>query len=129
MFGFIGDVARKFVNWIDLDFWEIVLLFMMFMLYRLIAKAHTATGNDLDIQWLLVDEKTGRVSLKKFGALIAIVFSTWIVLFMTVKGQMTEAVLGLWLFALLGVYITPQTVTAWRQPPAPPAPPASGSPG
>lgn len=125
---FVSDIARRLVNWIDLDFWELLLLFMFFMLARLLWKAHTATGNNFDIKYLLIDEGTSRVSLKKLGALLALLTSTWIVLFMTVKGSITESILGLYLFVWAGVYVTPQSIAAWRAgPPTPPAAPNSGS--
>lgn len=118
--GFLNELVHKFVNWVDLDFWEGLLLIMLFMLVRLISKAHTGTDNGFDAKYFLVDEITDRVSLKKLGALLALLISSWIVLFMTVKGTMTEAILGLYLFVWAGVYVTPQSIAAWRNPVTPP---------
>lgn len=112
--GFFGDIAVRLTHWLDLDFWELLLLFMLLMLYRLLAKAHTATNNTFDVQYFLVDDITDRVSLKKLGALLALLISSWIVLFMTVKGLMTESILGLYLLCWAGVYMTPQTIAAWK---------------
>lgn len=114
---FVEAMGKKLLA-IEIGFWELVLLFMLIMLYRLLTKAHTATDNNFDIKYLLIDDATDRVSLKKFGALVALIISSWIVLFMTVKGQMTEGILGLFLFVWAAVYVTPQTIAAWRQPPA-----------
>ena len=111
------ELARGFILWARANFWEALLVFMLLMLYRLLWKAHTATGNNFDIKFLLIERETGLVSLKKLGALLALLTTTWIVLFMTVKGAMTEGILGLYMFVWAGVYVTPQAVTAWRQPP------------
>lgn len=123
----IADVCQRVLGWFGLDFWQTLLVFMLFMLYQLLARAHTATDNNFDVKYLLVDDKTDRVSLKKLGALVGLLISSWIVLFMTVKGWMTEGILGLYLFVWASVYVTPQTVAAWRNPS--PAPPTGGSNG
>lgn len=116
----LDQAIRNVFGWASANFWEAVLVFMLLMMSRLLWRAHTATGNNFDIKYLLIDERSERVSLKKMGALLALITSTWIVLYMTVKGSVTESILGLYLFVWAGVYVTPQTVAAWRNPPTQP---------
>lgn len=116
----LDQAVRNVFGWASANFWEAVLVVMFFMMARLLYQAHTATGNNFDIKYLLIDERTEHVSLKKMGALLALITSTWIVLYLTVKGSVTESILGLYLFVWAGVYVTPQTVAAWRNPPQQP---------
>lgn len=46
-----------------------------------------------DLRWLLVDSKTNKVSLSKTGQLIALIVSSWALIFETRNGNLTE-----WLF-------------------------------
>ena len=43
-----------------------------------------------DLRWLLVDSKTSKVSLFKTGQLIALIVSSWALIFETRNGNLTE---------------------------------------
>lgn len=51
------------------------------------------TSDDFDLRWSVVDNSTGRVSLFKVGQLIALLASTWVLVYQTRTDHLTD-----WLF-------------------------------
>lgn len=71
-------------------------------------RAQSAEHNPVDFATMLVDQKDGSTSLRKVGELVALLTTTWIILYMAVKGDLTEtfyvAYLGVWVSrTVLGV--------------------------
>lgn len=75
---------------LDLETLVLGIASLVFILF--IVKAHFGV-NAFDIKSTVTDEN-GRFSLSKFGQLVALLVSTWVLIYETRKGHLTE-----WLFA------------------------------
>lgn len=71
------------------------IIFLLFIVGITIAfiKWHLDDSSTFDISSVIVDGKTNKFSLSKFGQLVALVISTWIIVHQTLNNQLTE-----WLF-------------------------------
>lgn len=113
LFAFISMIANKFVNWIDLDFWECFFIFLCVMFVRLFAAMSRDEANAVDAQDLVIDSDTGKVSIKKLGALVALATSTWWTAKMAGSGTLTIEFAGLYMLAWTGVYVGMPVTNAW----------------
>jgi hypothetical protein len=64
------------------------LLFLFYVMFRI-----QRSKNRVDLYYLILDEKTQQPSLHKFGQLVALAVSTWVLVDEEMHGRMTE-----WLF-------------------------------
>jgi hypothetical protein len=71
------------------------LLFLFYVMFRI-----QRSKNRVDLYYLILDEKTQQPSLHKFGQLVALAVSTWVLVDEEMHGRMTE-----WLFtAYMGAW-------------------------
>jgi hypothetical protein len=79
----------EFLKTVDLD--TVVLAFCSFIIIVFVLSWHKDKASNLDIRQLLM--KDDRLNLGKAGQLIALLVSTWILIYQTRKGMLTD-----WLF-------------------------------
>lgn len=61
--------------------------------------------DEFDLRWILVDTKTNKVSLFKLGQFLALIVSSWVLIYMTRSGKMTETIYGLYIATWSGVNV------------------------
>jgi hypothetical protein len=72
-----------------LDVMTVVLIAVNVLLLVLLYKAQTKNDN-FDLRDLIMEKKTGKVSLSRFGQLIALLVSTWGFVTLTLHDKLTE---------------------------------------
>ena len=65
-------------------------LAMIGLMAWILWRAHRSKDNKIDLSALLVDTVTGNVTLAKFGGLLALLSSTWIVVYLAVDKSLTD---------------------------------------
>ena len=73
--------------------------------------------DEFDLRWLIVDTKTHRVSLFKLGQLVALLTSTWAVIYQTRHDRLTEWMFTAFMVAWAGANVANKFVD--RKPPEP----------
>lgn len=88
----------------------VMLLLGGYILWR----AHRARGNAIDLAFLLVDGDLNppRVTLAKFGGLVALLTSTWLVVYLAVAGKLDGVIFGAYLTAWAAVKIAADVTRA-----------------
>jgi len=87
----------------------LAVLVLGFMLY----KAHFSDST-FDLKDLIVDSKTNRVSLNKFGQFIALVMSSWGFLYLALNGKLTEVYFTTYMAAWSGITALSKAITAYE---------------
>ena len=63
-------------------------------------------GDDtFDLRWLIVDSKSGHVSLFKTGQAVALLASTWVLIYQTRHEHLTEWLFGTYMLAWAGANV------------------------
>jgi hypothetical protein len=75
----------------------VVLGIIVIVLYRI----HTSTKNNIDFTDLLVNPFTGKIGGSEFRINAAFLATTWALIFLTLKGSLTEWYLGAYLTAFV----------------------------
>lgn len=77
-------------------------------------RAHRNRGNAIDLAFLLVDGDLNppRVTLAKFGGLVALLTSTWLVVYLAVAGKLDGVIFGAYLTAWAAVKIAADVTRA-----------------
>jgi hypothetical protein len=71
--------------------------------------------DEFDLRWLIVDTKTHRVSLFKLGQLVALLTSTWALVYQTRHDHLTEWLFTAYMIAWAGANVANKFVD--RKPP------------
>jgi hypothetical protein len=79
----------QFLTTLDLD--SIVLTLSAMVVLLVLVKWHFSTEVDFDLKHIVMQD--GKISLSKFGQLVAMFISTWVVVYQTRHNQLTE-----WIF-------------------------------
>lgn len=85
------------INLTDLNVDTLVLMFSTLVFVLMMFKWHSDNKIEFDLRYAFVDDTTGKMSLSKFGQLVALATSTWVVIYETRHTRLSE-----WLF---GAYI------------------------
>jgi len=94
--------SLDWVQWLLL--W--VLAFIPFMLWM----AHRAE-NEFDLKHLIADRETGKVDRFAFSFIVALVVSSWLMLFYGMAGKLTWEWFGIY----MGVWAAPKLVEKWLE--------------
>ena len=93
--------ALDWVQWLLLWF----LSFIPFMLWM----AHRANDNAFDLKHLIADRDTGKVDRFSFAFIVALMVSSWLMLFYGMSGKLTAE----WFALYMGVWAAPKLVEKW----------------
>lgn len=93
------ESAAKLINGFDASL--VVLTFMSLIIVLTVVSWHFKDCT-FQLQQLIVDNVSGKISIEKTGYMTALAVSTWIMITMTIYGKMTEGYLAgyLSIFAL-----------------------------
>lgn len=94
------------------------ILLLAALVFALLLSYWQRTDAEFDLRWLLVDTVTGKVSLFKLGQFVALVVSTWVLVYETRRGMLTEWLFGFYMAAWAGANIANKFVE--RKLPEPP---------
>lgn len=68
----------------------------------LLVRAQFSRSNPIDFGTMLIDQKDGTTSLRKVGELVALLTTTWVVLYLAVKSDLTDTIF----FAYVGAWVS-----------------------
>ena len=71
-------------------------------------------ADTFDLRWLLVDTKTNKVSLSKTGQLIALIVSSWALIYETRNGNLTEWLFGAYMISWAGANIANKVTEKYK---------------
>jgi hypothetical protein len=66
--------------------------------------------DEFDLRWLIVDTKTHRVSLFKLGQMVALLTSTWVLIYLTRHDKLTEWAFTAYMLAWAGANVANKIV-------------------
>ena len=125
------NALMAFFKWVDLDFWEAMLVALMVGGLTLIWKASRAKNNPFDFTEIMQDEATNKTSFKKLAGLVALIATTWGFLRMVAYHQMPDWYAQLYFLTWALVLMVPglanmagEVLKAWALRTLPAAPPA-----
>jgi hypothetical protein len=80
----------------------------LFVLWR----AHRSKANKIDLAHLIVD-RDGHTSLRQSSECVALLVTSWIVLWLAVSGTLTEGIFGVYVVAWVLRTLAGPTMQAW----------------
>lgn len=83
---------------------------------------HRKRGDQFDLRDLVTDKGAQRVSLSKFGQLVALLVSTWALVHETLSGRLSEWLFGAYMLAWAGAQVASLAFSTRQKPAAEPAP-------
>jgi hypothetical protein len=91
---------------------ESLLLYSVASLLALVViKWHMSLDSSVDLQYLLVDTETKKLSIFKAGQVLALIVSTWIVVRETNHDRLNEWLFGGYMFAWAGANLANRALT------------------
>ncbi len=96
-----------------LDKLPLILGFAVLVLAFMLYKAHFADST-FDLKDLIVDSKTNRVSLNKFGQFIALAMSSWGFIYLALNGKLTEFYFMTYMAAWSGTAALNKAIAAYE---------------
>jgi hypothetical protein len=90
----------------------IMLMFFMILMLLVLIRWQTDPNNNVQLQYLLVDTNTEKVSLYKLGQLFALAISSWVVIHETLNNRVTEWLLAVYMLIATGVNIAHRMTAA-----------------
>jgi len=78
------------LNLFSINSLPLVLGVVIALLLIFLAKAHLEKRNPFNLEDLVTNDITGKVSLNKFGQLVSLIVSSWGFLYLTVHGNLSE---------------------------------------
>jgi hypothetical protein len=91
----------------------IILLFASILIGILLWIWHNDSTTRFDLTELITDSKTNRTSLMKLGQTLALLVSTWVLIYETREGRLTE-----WLFlSYMGIWSGANLARKWMDKP------------
>jgi hypothetical protein len=87
---------------------SIMALFTCFLFYRA-----QKIADSFDIRDLIVDDTTGKLSLSKLGQFVALVLSSWGLIYLIMHGTLTEIYFQGYMLTWAGANVVSNGLTAW----------------
>jgi hypothetical protein len=73
---------------------------------------HNSKASDFDLRWGIVDTTTGKFSLSKFGQLVSLILSSWMLIHETRAGRLNEWMFTGYMLAWTGANIANKYIDA-----------------
>lgn len=89
---------NDFLTYIEKQPMAIILLFGLVLLVYVMFKIQRSKNN-VDLYYLILDEKTQQPSLHKLGQLVALAVSTWALIYESLQGHLSEWLFGSYMIA------------------------------
>lgn len=105
-------MTARLLHWLDLDFWEVGLLFSVAVCAYFIHQASRDTHNPFRFSDVFMED--GKTSLKHVCAMGAFFVSSWIVLHQEVFSRLSAELFGGYMFGWVFAYTAPKVVEKWK---------------
>lgn len=93
----------------QIDLMVVFLFLVIALLVWALGKAQ-AEDDKFDMRDLIVDKKSGRISVSRFSQVVALCVSTWSFVYQTLNHSLTE-----WYFtAYMAVWVSAEAIRKWR---------------
>lgn len=106
----IGAIVAHFVSIAAaLDWVQWLLLWFLSFIPFTLWMAHRAKDNDFDLKHLIADRETGKVDRSSFAFVVALMVSSWLMLYFGIGGKLTWE----WFVGYMSVWAAPKLVEKW----------------